>query len=107
MLRDVAGIVEEGHLGVRTYEKFVDACLERCAAGDKDAVSLFVLAKLVQPFCEYYADHALSAVEADTFRKKLLGIVRDLEKAGSLEDTHSVLRRSIRAHLSDLGLPGR
>jgi hypothetical protein len=107
MLRDVARIIEEGHLGVRTYEKFVDACLERCAAGDEETVSLFALAKLVQPFCDYYADHALTAADADAFREWLLGGICALEGAGSLQDRHSVLREAITARLSDLGPPVR
>ena len=103
MLSDVARIIEEGHLGVRTYEKFVDACLERCAAGDEETVSLFVLAKLVQPFCDYYADHALSAAQADAFRQRLLRAMRDLEAAAALEDKHAALRGAIHARLGDLG----
>ena len=72
MLSDVRRIVEEGHLGVRTWEKFVQACLKRAAAGDAEAVCLFVFAKLVQPFSDYYADQALSEARAVAFRNRIL-----------------------------------
>jgi hypothetical protein len=97
---DVKRIIEEGHLGVRTYQNFVDACLERCAAGDEDAVSLFVVAKLVQPFSDYYLDHALTEPEAISFRERLLSYIAALEAAEMPEERLKVLRDVIQQELN-------
>jgi hypothetical protein len=99
MLSDVRRIVEEGHLGVRTYEKFVQECLQRAAAGDADAVGLFVFAKLVQPFSDYYADQALSEARAVAFRNEILAGLDAYEAAATLEDRQAVLRDAIRKGL--------
>lgn len=96
MLSDVRRIVEEGHLGVRTYEQFVQECLQRAAAGDPEAVGLFVFAKLVQPFSDYYADQALSEAKAVAFRNLLLAGLVAYESAATLEEKQGVLREAIR-----------
>lgn len=101
MLSDVSRIVEEGHLGVRTYEKFVQACLQGAASGDPEAVSLFVFAKLVQPFSDYYSDQALSQARAVEFRDRLLSAISAYEAAATLEERQAVLRDAIRAGLED------
>lgn len=95
MLSDVKCIIEEGHLGVRTYEKFVQACLQRAATGEDEAVSLFVFAKLVQPFCDYYFDQALSEAKAVAFRQQLLSTIATYETASDLEAKQAVLRKAI------------
>ena len=92
MLSDVRRIVEEGHLGVRTWEKFVQACLKRAAAGDAEAVCLFVFAKLVQPFSDYYSDQALNEARAVAFRTQLLAGLDAYDAAPTLEDKQAVLR---------------
>lgn len=102
MVSDVKRIVEEGHLGVQTYEQFVQTCLQRCASGDEQAVALFVFAKLVQPFCDYYLDQALSQAKAVAFRRQLLAAVDAYEAADSLEGKQAVLRETIRSGLGSL-----
>jgi hypothetical protein len=99
MLNDVRRIVDEGHLGVRTYEQFVQGCLQRAAAGDPEAVSLFVFAKLVQPFSDYYFDQALSEARAVSFRNQLLAGLDAYEAAATLEEKQAVLRDAIRKGL--------
>ena len=102
MLSDVRRIVEEGHLGVRTYEQFVQECLQRAAGGDAEAVSLFVFAKLVQPFSDYYADQALSEARAVAFRNQILASLDAYESAAGLEDKQAVLREAIRKGLENV-----
>lgn len=97
---DVKSIVEEGHLGVRTYQTFVDECLERCIRGDDNAVTLFVLAKLVQPFWEYYQDQALSEAEAVAFRQRLLSHIAAVEEADGAEAQLRVLGDVIHKELN-------
>jgi hypothetical protein len=101
MLSEVKRIVEEGHLGVRTYEKFVQACLQRAAEGDSEAVTHFVFGKLVQPFVDYYADQALSEARAIRFRNNLLSALNDYEQAETPEARQEVLREAIRKMLAD------
>lgn len=101
MLSDVKRIVQEGHLGVRTYEQFVQACLQRAAAGDPEAVSLFVFAKLVQPFSEYYFDQALSEAKAVSFRNQLLADIEAYETAATVEAKQAVLREAIQRGLEE------
>ena len=101
MSSDVRRIVEQGPLGVRTFEEFVQACLERAAAGDPEAVSLFVFAKIVQPFSDYYSDQALSAGRAVEFRDRLLSSLAAHDAAETLEEKQAVLRDAIRAGLND------
>lgn len=96
---DVKRIVEEGHLGVRTYQTFVDACLEKCAAGDDNAVSLFVIAKLVQPFSDYYQDQPLAEPEAIAFRERLLSYIAAVEAAENPENRLKVLGDIIQQEL--------
>lgn len=100
MLSDIKRIIDEGHLGVRTYEQFVQACLQRAAEDDNETVALFVLAKLVQPFADYYFDQALSEGEAVAFRQQLLDIIDSYEAADNLGDKHAVLRKAIKKGLS-------
>jgi hypothetical protein len=100
MTRDVKGIIEEGHLGVRTYQHFVDECLQRCASGDEETVSLFVLAKLVQPFAEYYQDQALTEAEAVAFRQRLLSHIAAVEKAEAPDAQLNALREVIQKELN-------
>lgn len=101
MLSEVKRVIEEGHLGVRTYEKFMQACLQRAAEGDAEAVSHFVFAKLVQPFVDYYSDQALSEARAISFRNHLLAALDAYAAAGSLEARQDVLRETIRKSLED------
>ena len=96
MLSDVKRIVEEGHLGVQTYEQFAQACLQRAAAGDKETVSLYVFAKLVQPFIDYYYHEALNEARAVGFRNDLLASLTAYEAADSLEARQAVLGDAIR-----------
>lgn len=102
MLSDVKRIVEEGHLGVRTYEQFAQACLQRAAAGDPEAVCLFVFAKLVQPFSDYYFDQALNEAKAVSFRNQLLAALEAYEAAVTVETKQAVLREAIRKGLTDV-----
>ena len=96
MLSDVKRIVEEGHLGVATYEQFAQACLQQAAAGGSDAVALFVFAKLVQPFIEYYYHEALNEARAVSFRNDLLAALNAYDAAATLEERHRVLADAIR-----------
>lgn len=99
MLSDVKRIIEDGHLGVRTYEQFVQACLQRAATGDDEAVSLFVFAKLVQPFSDYYFDQALNEAKAVGFRNRLLAALEAYEAAATVEARQAVLREAIQKGL--------
>jgi len=96
MLSEVKRIVEEGHLGVATYEQFVQACLQRAAAGDDETVALFVFAKLVQPFIDYYYHEALNEARAVSFRNDLLASLNAYDAAGSHEERQAVLHAAIR-----------
>jgi hypothetical protein len=106
MTDDVKKIIEEGHLGVRTYQNFVDECLQRCASGDEDTVSLFVLAKIVQPFAEYYQDQALTQAEAVAFRQRLLSHIAAVEKAQGAGERLDALREVIQKELNAGGREG-
>ncbi len=101
MVSEVKRIIEEGHLGVRTYEQFAQACLQRASAGDAEAVGFFVFAKLVQPFVDYYSDQALNEARAISFRNGLLVALEAYEAAESLQSRQEVLGRAIRDHLED------
>ena len=100
MLSDVKRIISEGHLGVGTYDEFAQACLQKAATGDEDTVALFVLAKIVQPFSEYYFDQALSEATSAAFRQEILETIDTHEAAGSLADKNAVLARAIQKSLA-------
>ncbi|NDW03670.1 hypothetical protein [Jiella pacifica] len=101
MLSDVKRIIAEGHLGVRTYEEFAQSSLQKAAQGGEDAVALFVLAKIVQPFCDYYFDQALSEATAVAFRQEILETIEAYEAAGSLADKNAVLARAVQNSLAN------
>lgn len=102
MDENIKGIIEEGHLGVRTYEKFIDACLEKCASGDDDTVALYVLAKIAQPFWEFYREDPLTTDKAESFRHRLLGYIAKLEEkeAQDPEERLQVLKEIISTELN-------
>lgn len=102
MLTDVKRIIEEGHLGVRTYEQFAQSCLQRAAAGDPETVSLFVFAKLVQPFSDYYFDQALTEAKSVSFRNQLLTALEAYESAATVDAKQAVLREAIRNGLTEV-----
>lgn len=101
MLTDVKRIIEEGHLGVRTFEQFAIACLQRAAQGDADTVALFVFAKVVQPFAEYYFDQALTEMRAVAFRDQLVQALEAYNRAAGPEDKQAVLRELIQKGLQE------
>lgn len=101
MLSDVKRIIEEGHLGVRTYEHFAQACLQLATTGGPETVSLFVFAKLVQPFGDYYFDQALSEANAVSFRNWLLAALEAYEAAETVEAKQAVLSAAIQKGLTD------
>jgi hypothetical protein len=101
MVSDVRRIVEEGPIGVRTIEKFVQACLQGAASGDPEAVGLFVFAKLAEPFSDYYADQALSEARATEFRSRLVSALASYEDATTPEARQGVLHQAIRDFLGD------
>lgn len=100
MLTDATRIVEEGHLGIRTYDEFIAKCQKLCAAGDRDAVSLFVLAGIVQPFCDYYRDQPLSQPDAIEFRKRLLSHIGTITAATTADARETALGEVIRRETS-------
>ena len=100
MLSDVKRIISEGHLGVGTYDEFTQACLQKAATGEEDAVALFVLAKIVQPFSEYYFDQALSEATSAAFRREILETIEAYDSAGSLADKNAVLASAIQKSLA-------
>jgi hypothetical protein len=100
MFNDVKQILKEGHLGVRTYEEFVDACLARCRSGDERTVALFVLAKLTEPFGEYYFDRPLDEGTAIAFRHRILAAVDALEVAKTGETLLAALSDTIQQELN-------
>jgi hypothetical protein len=101
MLSEVRRIIEDGPLGVRTFEQFWQACLQRAASGDREAVALFVFARLVQPFSDYYFDQALSEARAVQFRDRLLSAMRAYDDADGIEKKQAVLAGAIRDSLED------
>ena len=104
MLTDVKRIIAEGHLGVRTYEQFAQACLTRAAEGDQDSVALFVLAKIVQPFCDYYFDQALNEATAVDFRQLIIETIDAYDSAESAAGKNSVLISAIQKSITDPGM---
>ena len=103
MVSEIKRIIEDGPLGVRTIEKFVQACLQHAAAGDQDAVGLFVFAKLAEPFGDYYADQALSQDRAVAFREGIVSQLSAYQAAATVEAKQTVLRDAIRSGLEDSG----
>ncbi|WP_029031234.1 hypothetical protein [Salinarimonas rosea] len=101
MLDDVKRILVDGPLGVHTAEEFIQACLARAAKpGDPDTVALFVLARLAQPFCDFYADQALSEATAVGFRDRMVATIDAYGAAGTPEARDAALAQAIREALA-------
>ncbi|MGJ3262721.1 MAG: hypothetical protein ACFE0R_05745 [Salinarimonas sp.] len=101
MLDDVERILLDGPLGVRTGEEFIQACLARAATpDDPDAVTLFVLARLAQPFCDFYADQALSEANAVAFRDRMLATIDACRAAATPQARDAALAAAIREALA-------
>ncbi|MGP9818884.1 hypothetical protein ACTZWW_02615 [Salinarimonas sp. NSM] len=101
MLDDVKRILVDGPLGVHTAEEFIQACLARAAKpGDADAVPLFVLARLAQPFCDFYADQALSDATAQAFRDRMVATIDACDAAGDAHARDAALAGAIREALA-------
>ncbi|GGK21468.1 hypothetical protein [Salinarimonas ramus] len=101
MLDDVKRILVDGPLGVHTAEEFIQACLARAAGpGDTDAVPLFVLARLAQPFCDFYADQALSEATARAFRDRMVATIDACDAAADPAARDAALGNAIREALA-------
>lgn len=101
MLDDIKTILTEGPLGVRTGETFIQACLARAVRPDEpDAVTLFVLARLAQPFCDFYAEQPLTAATATAFRDHMIGTIDAWSAASTPKDREAVLAAAIREALT-------
>ncbi|WP_372423671.1 hypothetical protein [Salinarimonas chemoclinalis] len=101
MLDDVKRILVDGPLGVHAAEEFIQACLARAAEpGDPDTVALFVLARLAQPFCDFYADQALSEATAHAFRDRMVSTLDAYDAAATPDARDAALAGAIRAALA-------
>lgn len=102
MFEDISRIIEEGHLGVLTYQGFADKCLALCRADDERAVYLFVLAKIVEAFSEYYRDQPLDEGHATAFRSRLRMHIDALNAASDEAHRVAALSHIIRHELRAL-----
>jgi hypothetical protein len=101
MLDDIKGILTDGPLGVRTGETFIQACLARAARPEEtETVTLFVLARLAQPFCDFYAEQPLTAATAAEFRDRMIATIDAWSAAATPKDREAVLAGAIREALA-------